>query len=178
MGTAFDILSAGYRPMVLAYLQALVADRHLAEDLTQETMLAAQRSLASFDPERNFGAWLRGIARHQALQDRRAKARRPLLIDSAVVEGIEQVYVLFDEAPGPWAERIARVRDCVARLNDNLRAAVIAVYQRGQSLREAAASLGVKFDAMAQRLSRGRRLIRQCVELGITEENPKETEHV
>ena len=53
MERAFEILVAEYRPMVLSYLRALVHDGHLAEDLTQETMLIAHRKIDSFDSERN-----------------------------------------------------------------------------------------------------------------------------
>ena len=55
MTDPFDILAAEYRPMVLAYLRAMVRDAHLAEDLTQETMSAAHQSLGKFEPGGNFG---------------------------------------------------------------------------------------------------------------------------
>jgi hypothetical protein len=35
MTDPFNILDTEYRPMVLAYLRAMVRDAHLAEDLTQ-----------------------------------------------------------------------------------------------------------------------------------------------
>ena len=67
MTDPFDILAAEYRPMVLAYLRAMVRDAHLVEDLVQETMIAAHDSLGGFEPGGNFGRWLRGIARNKAL---------------------------------------------------------------------------------------------------------------
>ena len=178
MDKAFDILAAEYRPMVLAYLEALVADPHLAEDLTQESLMAAHRSIEKFDPERSFGAWLRGIARHKALEDRRALARRPVLVDSAVVEGMEEVYTLFDHSTGPWESRIQRVHRCIERLSYTLREAVAEVYGKGKTVKQAAASMGVRFAAVAQRLSRARQLIRACVEGAIqsTEQHEQKRE--
>ncbi|MDX1565070.1 MAG: sigma-70 family RNA polymerase sigma factor [Phycisphaeraceae bacterium] len=164
MTKAFDILAAQYRPMVLTYLRAVVADEHLAEDLTQETLLAAQRSLQTFEEGGNFGAWLRGIGRNKVLESRRAAARRHLVVDSRIVEGMEEVYELFDEQAGPWTERLPTVRRCIAALNDTLRGAIEAVYARGQTISQAAASLGASFEAVAQRLSRARTLIRRCVQ--------------
>ncbi len=164
MTKAFDILAAEYRPMVLTYLRAIVADEHLAEDLTQETLLAAQTALERFEEGGNFGAWLRGIARNKVLESQRAAARRHIVVDSRVVEGMEQVYELFDGQTGPWQERLPMVRRCIAALSDTLRGAVEAVYAKGQTITQAAASLGASFEAVAQRLSRARTLIRQCVQ--------------
>jgi RNA polymerase sigma-70 factor (ECF subfamily) len=163
MTKAFDILAAEYRSMVLAYLRAVVADTHLAEDLTQETLIAAQEALDSFDENGSFGAWLRGIARNKVLESKRAAARRHVVVDSRIVEGMEQVYELFDQNSGPWEQRLPAVRRCIAALTDTLQSAVQAVYVKGQTLAEAATSLGSSFEAVAQRLSRARTLIRQCV---------------
>ncbi len=177
MERAFEILAAEYRPMVLSYLRAIVQDGHLAEDLTQETMLVAHRKIDAFDTERNFGAWLRGIARNKALQSSRASARHPMLIDSSVVEGMEEVYSLFDHSSGPWQDRITAVRQCIERLNDAMRAVVTGVYTRGQTINQVASDLGHSFDAVAKRLSRSRRLIRECVEQA-TKVPTEEREHV
>ncbi len=177
MERAFEILAAEYRPMVLCYLRALVRDGHLAEDLTQETMLSAHGAIDSFDPERCFGAWLRGIARLKALQSNRASARHPMLVDSSVVEGMEEVYSLFDQPSGAWEDRIVVVQRCIGRLNDTMRTVVTAVYSRGQTIRQVAADLGHSFDAVAKRLSRSRRLIRECVEQA-TKQPTEEREHV
>ena len=76
MDQSFNILASDYRPMIVAYLRSLGADAHLAEDLAQETFLAAYQSLNRFDEEGNLGAWLRGIARNKTLMHWRAAAAR------------------------------------------------------------------------------------------------------
>ncbi len=93
MHRSFDILASEYRPMVLAYIRSLGADAHLAEDLAQETFLAAYRSLEKFEEGRDFGSWIRGIARNKALMHWRSAAARPSLsLDSRCMEGIEEVF--------------------------------------------------------------------------------------
>jgi RNA polymerase sigma factor (sigma-70 family) len=169
---AFEILAREYRPMVATYLRSLVSEPELAEDLVQETFLAAQRALENFDRSGNFGAWLRGIARNKALESRRAEARRFVIANSSIVEGMEEVYSGLDapSADRPdWSARAALVRECAGRLNAMLRGAVEEVYDRGRSLRHAAEALGVSFEALAQRLSRARALIRDCVQLHLAE---------
>jgi DNA-directed RNA polymerase specialized sigma24 family protein len=88
------------------------------------------------------------------LQDRRATARHPLVVDSEIVEGMEgmeQVYDLFDEATGPWHTRTHRVRHCIGQLNDNLKTTLLAVYGREETIRQTATRMEISFDAVAKR---------------------------
>ena len=153
--------------MVLAYLRAMVADVHLAEDLTQETMLAAHQSLGGFEPGGNFGQWLRGIARNKALMYWRAEKRHPLLIDSRVLDGINDVFDGLDRNPEEidwWDSRKLALRECVALLSGHLKAAVNCVYFGGNSLDESAEALNSTRAAVGQRLSRARNQIRECMD--------------
>lgn len=152
--------------MVNNYLVAIVQDRHLAEDLTQETFLAAHKSLDRFTSGGNFGAWLRGIARNKARDHWRVEGRRQLVVDSRIVEGMDEVYTLFDEpdrSNGAWQDRLEVMLDCIRKLSTPLQEAVYCVYREGRSLKEASEKLNIGFDAAAQRLSRARSFIRQCV---------------
>ena len=156
--------------MLVAYLGAILGDPHLAEDVTQETLVTAHRSAGRFDPGSSFEAWLRGIARNKVREHRRAAARRPLVIDSRIVDGMEQVFGVFDSGrpgSGTWEERIDIMRDCIGKLASKLRRAVEYVYDGDRSLKEAAAELNSTPEAVGQRLSRARRLIRKCAELGL-----------
>lgn len=169
MSVAFDILAEHYRPMLAAYARVLMkGHEHDADDLVQETLVAAHRSLESFRPEEHFGAWLRGIARNKARESHRAARSRRAIVDSRVIEGVESVYALLD-APAPgeerWQDRARRIlAQCVERLNQNLREAIVRVYQEDMSLREAAETLQSSPAAIGQRLTRARQLIRKCVE--------------
>ena len=166
MTDPFNILAAEYRPMVLAYLRAMVKDDHLAEDLVQETMIAAHESLGGFEPGGNFGRWLRGIARNKALMHWRSEKRHPLLVDSRVVEGIDEVFDGLDRNPAEidwWESRKLALRDCVALLSGHLKDAIDSVYFGGNSLDESAAILKSTPAAVGQRLTRARSQIRECM---------------
>ena len=163
---SFQILAAEYRPMVLSYLRAMVKDCHLAEDLTQETFLSAQDSLSKFEEGGNFGRWLRGIARNKALMHWRSLRRSPLVVDSRVVDGIDEVFNEIDrdqEGGDWWEERKRALQECIAKLSDHLKSTVEQVYYNGCSLEEAASVLGSSRAAIGQRLSRSRSRIRTCV---------------
>jgi RNA polymerase sigma-70 factor, ECF subfamily len=176
MDKAFEIMAEEYRPMLFSYARALLGgDEHDADDVVQETFITAQNRLESFRLGENFGSWLRGIARNKVLESNRAARNRRTIVDSRIIEGIEDVYAVFD-APAldekNWADRLRdTMKQCVERLNRNLQETVLRVYRDGLSLRETAEMLNSSPDAVAQRLSRARNLIRQCVG-DRTEETP------
>ncbi len=166
MNRSFDLLAAEYRPMVLAYLRSLGADAHLAEDLAQETFLAAFKSLSKFEDGGNFGGWVRGIARNTALMYWRSAKRRPLVIDSRIVEGVDEVFAALDrveEDSDWWDARRNALRICIGQLSGHLRAAIDPVYTKGRTLEEASIILESTRAAIGQRLSRARTRIRECV---------------
>ncbi len=168
METAFDILAAQYRPMLISYARTLLAgDRHEAEDVVQESFLVAHRRLGDFREGEDFGRWLRGIARHKVLESRRSARQRRAIVDARVIEGIDEVYSMFDmpvTGEENWQRRLARMlKQCVEQLSSHLHDSIIRVYREGLSLRDAALALNSSSAAVAQRLSRARGLIRKCV---------------
>ncbi len=162
---AFGILAQQHREMLLTYIQTLVQDRNLAEDIVQETLVAAFQHLDRFRDGDNFGAWLRGIARNKARMNRRAHARRALVVDSRIVEGMEDIYTVFDRPDSAWEDKLEAMRQCVAKLTRVLREAVRLCYEQGLSLQDAANRTLASAAAIGQRLHRARTEIRHCVEI-------------
>jgi RNA polymerase sigma-70 factor (ECF subfamily) len=72
---AFAGLVKHYWDRLYRWLYHLTHDRHLAEDLVQESFLKAFRALASFRAGTNFQAWLFRIA-HNALANQRRGSRK------------------------------------------------------------------------------------------------------
>src|SRR5436190_10561594 len=89
---AFDLLYHGHVTRVFHFLRRLTGEAAEAEDLTQETFLAAYRSLASWRGEGGFGTWLCGIAFRQY-----AGARRHRRLET---EPLDESTNLLAAAPG------------------------------------------------------------------------------
>ena len=152
--------------MMMSYASALLAgDAHQAEDVVQEACLTAYKKLDHFDENRSFPKWIRGIVRNKVLESKRSAFRRPLVEDPDVIEGMEEVYSLFDrpEEDEGWQDRIELLRFCVEKLHPPMRDVVKLFYQAGLSLKEIAATLTVNVMTAGQRLSRSRIQIRRCV---------------
>ena len=64
---AFRALVQRYQDMVYGVVYAHLHNFHDAQDLTQDVLLKVYRSLATYDRERPFSAWLYTIAKRTAL---------------------------------------------------------------------------------------------------------------
>ena len=74
---SFDILVREHDLALLAFVWACVHDPAAAEDLVQETFLAAWERLDDYEENLPFAGWLRGIARHKILAYCRDSAEMP-----------------------------------------------------------------------------------------------------
>src|ERR671931_1074279 len=74
---AFRTLTDPYRRELQLHVYRIVGSVHDAEDLLQETLLAAWRGLERFEQRASFRAWLYRIATNRALDALRASRRRP-----------------------------------------------------------------------------------------------------
>mgnify|MGYP000664762123 CR=1 FL=1 len=63
----FSRLYDKYKARVFAFLLRMTGEHALAEDLLQETFLAALRNANQYDRERSFLSWLFGIAHKRAI---------------------------------------------------------------------------------------------------------------
>jgi hypothetical protein len=61
----FSKLYDKYKNRVFSFVLRMANDRSLAEDLVQETFLAALRNADQFDRSRSFLSWLFGIAQKE-----------------------------------------------------------------------------------------------------------------
>jgi RNA polymerase sigma-70 factor (ECF subfamily) len=74
---AFRELTDPYRRELQVHLYRLLGSVHDAEDLLQETLLAAWRGLPTFEGRASLRAWLYRIATNRSLDALRASRRRP-----------------------------------------------------------------------------------------------------
>ncbi len=86
-----------------AYAISRLRDRDAAEEVVQDTFLAALRNLDQFQQTGTEGAWLMGILKRKVIDFARSQKRRELNIDSqdSVLSS------LFDEK-GNWSQAVQR----------------------------------------------------------------------
>lgn len=101
---ACERLYAAYYMRVFSYAMTLCGDRHLAEEITQETFFRAFSKLNSFRGESDEATWLCAIARNLFNDEKRRQARRGDLPEEAA-------------APSPGVEHAVAERDDAFRVH-------------------------------------------------------------
>lgn len=119
-----------------------------AEDVTQDTFVAALQRLSTYDPTQAIGPWLRAIARHRAIDLVRRRARAP-----------EPEAAQVESAEGLAIERLdaERVRSALARVPARDRALLVLRYWEDQPVEAIARALGMTDGGVRVALLRARR---------------------
>lgn len=143
---------------VWRYLRYLGASSELADDLTQEAFVQLLRAPFEERTPAATAGWLRTVARHLYVKS----FRRPQFA-AVDVEAIEAAWtgLARDDA---GEESLARLRDCVARLDGRARDAVRLHYEERRSRRDIGQALGIGEDGVKSLLRRTRALLRACME--------------
>ena len=159
---AFELIVNEHRQMLFVYLFSLVRDRALAEDLTQESFLAAYENLSTGTRVRSVPAWLRGIARRMAAGAFKEKSRLLLLPEAAAAE---DVISPFDDLRlgDLWEDRIRALKACRDRLPAHQRRAVELHYDRGLDAKSIAEHTGWVRSTVYQLLWGARTFLRECI---------------
>jgi RNA polymerase sigma factor (sigma-70 family) len=144
----FQLAVDQHRAQLERFLAATVGPDD-AQDCLQETLIAALRAYPRLRTGSNVRAWLFTIARNKALDEHRARARRPVPL-LTVPEGAE-TRGGGDHAPGDDPELWALVRELPAKQ----RAAVVLRYVNDFSHREVATVLDCSEEAARRSLHEG-----------------------
>lgn len=154
---AFGVLMTRYQRPVLHLARALVRDAQLAEDVLQETFLAAFRAAATYRGDAPVSAWLYGIARHTA--HRALRRGREVASDDRALERLA-LSAGWGSSDVERAAASAQLRDrlaaALAELPDDDREILMLRDGLGLSGAETAGALGVGLAAMKSRLHRAR----------------------
>jgi RNA polymerase sigma-70 factor (ECF subfamily) len=156
---SFELLLNKYRRPLVNYLNRMVQNQAVAEELAQEVFLRVYRARATYEPAAKFTTWLFRIATHlalNALRDSRHQ-RREQSVDGAGAEG--QPPQLADQRANREDQllaetRLAAVRQAVARLPEKQRAAVLLHKYEGMDYAQIADALGCSVSAVKSLLFR------------------------
>jgi RNA polymerase sigma-70 factor (ECF subfamily) len=141
------------------FLRVLGCDARQAEELAQDAFVAVlERPFRQVD-DRATAAYLRTVAKHLWLKDRR-RTRRQTLAD---LDALERAFVEdCDDDGGDGL--VEALRACVQALEGRSRDLVRASYQEGESRAALAARFGMREDGIKSWLRRVRAALRLCVE--------------
>lgn len=142
-------------PDLRAFSRFLCREREAADDLVQNTILAALDKQSQFSAGTNLKAWVFTIMRNRFYTDLRSQRRRPTAIDPETAE--PQTAVDNPEA----AIAVKELSSALWRLSAQAREALILVGASGFSYEEASRLCGCTVGTMKVRVSRARKQLAQ-----------------
>ena len=156
-----------YPHLKFLYNMALryAGNRYDAEDLVQETLFSAYKSLHQLRDEKKCKAWLFTILRNAHIKDSRQRGRMENL-----EYGKEDDYVGYLEKMSDQSdmEKIidtkidsSRIQQALNRLPEKYKTPVILHYMEGMLYREISTTMGVPIGTVMSRLARGRALLKK-----------------
>jgi RNA polymerase sigma-70 factor (ECF subfamily) len=144
-------------PVVYGYLLLRCGSPSVAEELTQETFVAAVGELKKGRLVEAPLSWVRGVARHKLLDYYRRLPRQHSLVEPGEID-LANLGAAADEAP------VDDLTHVLAVLPSAQRAALLLRHVDGYSVAEVAAVLGRSVEAVESLLARGRAGFRRAYE--------------
>jgi RNA polymerase sigma-70 factor (ECF subfamily) len=154
VGRLFDEFADGV--YTLAY--RILGDRHLAEDVVQETFIKVMKALDTYRGDGPIAAWLYRIGYREAITVTRKRRELPLdpeemqRSDDRMAPSVEQTVLA--------SELVTTLDRAIAQLSDPLRATFTLRDIEGLSTGEVAEILEVSESAVKMRLARAREALR------------------
>jgi RNA polymerase sigma-70 factor (ECF subfamily) len=157
----FGSLCESLRPDLLRFAYWLGRDRQLAEDVVQEALLRAWKSLDSLTDESKAKSWLLTIVRREFARSFERKRLEVSDLD-ALVAAEADVLAAEDD------DDLVQMREALFRLEDDYREPLVLQVMMGYTTQEIADAMGMQRGAVLTRLFRARARLRR--ELGLAAE--------
>ena len=160
--SAFEAIVKKYQSYICAITFSATGDLGKSEVLAQETFISAWKDLTQLKDLNKFQGWLAGIARNVIKNSFRSQQHD--LISKAA--SIDQLKETGTNDSGP-AERVITkeqqhvVRKALQQIPEQYREPLVLFYRQEKSVKKVAEQLSLSEEAVKQRLSRGRKLLKE-----------------
>ncbi len=150
----------GQRLKLLAYIEAIVRDEHLAEDVFQDVCALAIKKRDTIDDEEHLFRWTRKAARFRASYAMRKQYSQPLMFDDDLLDQLEQ---RWDETGNEGSDTCDALRACIDRLSPYARTLIDLRYARGISGQPLARAVNRQVNTVYVALARIHRALSDCI---------------
>ncbi len=183
-GSVLEATFASEQARLVRFCAYLTGNLDAAEDLAQETLLEAWRNQQKFhlqgegEIKENWSKWLRGIARHVCMRWARSYGRDLVHLAPFHQQEDETAQKIEDLVTDGYNVEIELEREELAQLLDRAlsllppvtRTVLIERYIHESPHAEIAGRLGLREDALVQRLYRGKLALRRVITTQMSEE--------
>jgi RNA polymerase sigma-70 factor (ECF subfamily) len=160
---AYGDLITRYQAEVWRIVAAILRDRDSMEDLVQEVFIRAYHQLDRYQRGRDFGIWLKTIARNLVRNELRRRHREGQRL-SGYYEGLETDWADCWRAESFQTRLESILTHCLEHLPPVAAQVVSLRYEQALEFNEIAQTMNRTVSATRQLLSRARLWLRDCVE--------------
>lgn len=157
----FDTIVEDHADFVYNVAYRMMGNAEDAEDVAQEAFISAYRARDRFRGESKVTTWLYRITTNAALMRLRKEKRARSLTRTGLDDMEIPSWGETPEGSAVTSELGEKIREGIAMLQPDLRAAVVLRDVSGLSNSEAADTLGITISSLKSRLHRGRILLRK-----------------
>lgn len=154
------------RMELTAYIQSIVRDIHMAEDVFQDVCVKAIKHYETFKDSLHLTKWTRRVARNGAIDSLRRKENQTLVLNEEALELLERDWPTEDESASPRA--IEALRGCMGKMTPYSREILRLRYMEGLPGTQVAETLNRKVDTIYKALTRIHMGLRDCVKRQLT----------
>jgi RNA polymerase sigma-70 factor, ECF subfamily len=159
---AYEAIVRAYQHEVWKVVSAMLFNGQRTEDLVQQTFINAYQHLHRYQSGRDFGVWLKEIARNEVRQELRRRMREDRRLEIYQTHALQTYDASSNSAANDRLEQA--LQGCAQQLPAASAEVVKLRYQAGRSFAEIAAHLGRTVEATRQHLARIRLGLRECIE--------------
>ncbi|MEO0474950.1 MAG: sigma-70 family RNA polymerase sigma factor [Planctomycetota bacterium] len=150
------------RLAVMAYINAIVRDRHHAEDLFQDLSVEAIEKAETIEDAEHLTRWLRTAGRFRAIDHLRKQGGKAMVFEPDLLDKIDLVWHAAEgQSTG---DRVDALRICMTRMPGKTRELLRQRYEAGKSGVQIATDTGRSTNAIYLALSRAHQALRDCIE--------------
>jgi RNA polymerase sigma-70 factor (ECF subfamily) len=162
------MLMTRHQRQIFSYIYVLVPNRSDAEDLLQETSLVICEKFHEFKEGTDFVAWASQIAYWRVRYSRQKYARSKVVFDQDILDVVAQTASSMSEELDQRHEALGR---CLQQLQSRDRELLMARYEPGGGVSEAARRSGRTVTTAYKALARLRKLLLDCVSTRLSHES-------
>jgi RNA polymerase sigma-70 factor (ECF subfamily) len=157
---AMQVLYARHNVRIYRFIEHLIGNASVAEDLVSDVFLDVWRNANGFEAKFRVSTWLLAIARHKALSALKRRSHEPL--DERTTASVE------DPADDPEITmhktvRSAIIRRCLGRLSSAHREVMNLVYYQDKSIEEVATIVRAPTNTVKTRMFYARRQLAELL---------------
>jgi len=165
---AYNSLVIHYQELAYNVARRIVGSPQAAEDITQESFIAAYKALNRFR-DGSFKSWLLRIVTNRCYDELRRHKRRPQFSIDELTEDNESAPFLRSLGETPEqaqqrAELAEAIERCLQGLPDDQRTATVLCDVEGYEYNEIADILSISLGTVKSRISRARSKLRDCLQ--------------